>query len=247
MPSWLPEQHTLVLAFLDWMRDMPANLMVRTVLGFAFLMLVIGLALFVPAGSLGFWQAWVFMAVWAVCVVLITAYLIRYDQRLLAGRVQAGPVAETQKTQQIIQSLASLFFIALFVVPGLDFRFHWSSVPPVLSLAADLFVALGFLIVFLVFRENTYTSATIEVSDEQKVVSTGPYSVVRHPMYAGAALLLLFTPLALGSWVALACLPPLILVVAARLVQEEKYLLAHLPGYEDYRQKVRYRLIPFIW
>ncbi|MFN2132930.1 MAG: methyltransferase family protein, partial [Anaerolineae bacterium] len=167
--------------------------------------------------------------------------------RLLAGRIKAGPVAETQKSQQIIQSLASVFFIALFIVPGLDFRFHWLSVPPVLSLAADLFVALGFLIVFLVFRENTYTSATIEVSDEQKVVSTGPYSVVRHPMYAGAALLLLFTPLALGSWVALACLPPLILVVAARLVQEEKYLLAHLPGYEDYRQKVRYRLIPFIW
>jgi protein-S-isoprenylcysteine O-methyltransferase Ste14 len=120
-------------------------------------------------------------------------------------------------------------------------------VPPVLSLVGDLFVALGFLIVFLVFRENTYTSATIEVSDEQKVVTTGPYSVVRHPMYAGAALLLLSTPLALGSWVALPCPVPLILIVATRLVQEERYLLAHLAGYEDYRQKVRYRLIPFIW
>jgi aminoglycoside phosphotransferase (APT) family kinase protein/protein-S-isoprenylcysteine O-methyltransferase Ste14 len=232
---------------LGWRMNVLANLIVRTVLGFAFLMLVLAVALFVPAGSFGFWQAWVYLAVWGVCVVLITAYLIKYDQRLLAGRVKAGPVAETQKSQQIIQSLASLFFIALFIVPGLDHRFHWSAVPPVLSLVADAFVAFGFSIVFLVFRENTYTSATIEVSDEQEVIATGPYSVVRHPMYAGAALLLLFTPLALGSWVALPCPLPLILVVAARLVQEEKYLLAHLAGYEGYRQKVRYRLIPFIW
>jgi protein-S-isoprenylcysteine O-methyltransferase Ste14/aminoglycoside phosphotransferase (APT) family kinase protein len=232
---------------LHWRMNVLANLIVRTVLGFAFLMLVLALALFVPAGSLGFWQAWVYLAVWAVCVVLITAYLVKYDQRLLAGRVKAGPVAETQKSQQIIQSLASLFFIALFIVPGLDRRYHWSVVPPVVSLLSDLFVALGFFIVFLVFRENTYTSATIEVSDEQKVITTGPYSIVRHPMYAGAALLLLFTPLALASWVALPCVLPLILVVAVRLVQEEKYLLAHLPGYEDYRQQVRYRLVPFVW
>jgi len=223
------------------------NLIAKTILGFAFLMLVMALALFVSAGSLGFWQAWVFLAVWAVCVVLITAYLIKHDQRLLAGRVKAGPVAEVQKSQRIIQSLASLFFIGLFVVPGLDYRFQWSAVPPVVSWVSEGFVALGFTIVFLVFRENSYTSATIEVSDEQQVIASGPYSVVRHPMYAGAALLLLFTPLALGSWVALLCPLPLILVVAVRLLEEEKFLLANLSGYEKYRQKVRRRLIPFIW
>ena len=223
------------------------NLMVKTVLGFAFLMLVMALALFVSAGSLDFWQAWVFLAVWAVCVILITAYLVKYDRRLLAGRVKAGPVAEVQKGQQIIQSLASLFFIGLFIVPGLDYRFQWSDVPPVVSWVSEAFVALGFFIVFLVFRENSYTSAIIEVSDEQQVITSGPYSVVRHPMYAGAALLLLFAPLALGSWVALLCPLPLILVVAVRLLEEEKYLLANLSGYEAYRQKVRYRLIPFIW
>ena len=223
------------------------NLMVKTVLGFAFLMLVVALALFVPAGSLGFWQAWAFLAVWAVCVVLITAYLAKYDQRLLAGRVKAGPVAEVQKGQQIIQSLASLFFIGLFIVPGLDYRFHWSVVPPVVSWVSEGFVALGFFIVFLVFRENSYTSAIVEVSDAQRVIASGPYSVVRHPMYAGAALLLLFTPLALGSWVALLCPLPLILVVAVRLLEEEKFLLANLDGYEAYREKVRYRLIPLIW
>jgi protein-S-isoprenylcysteine O-methyltransferase Ste14 len=224
-----------------------ANLIVKTIFGFAFLMLVLALALFISAGSLSFWQAWVFLAVFSVCTILITAYLIKYDPRLLASRVKAGPTAETQKSQQIIQSLASLFFIGLFIVPGLDFRFHWSDVPPVVSLISDGFVALGFFIVFLVFRENSYTSAIIEVSNEQQVITSGPYSVVRHPMYAGAILLLIFTPLALGSWVAIPFPVPLILVVAARLLEEEKFLLANLSGYEEYRQKVRYRLIPFIW
>ncbi len=223
------------------------NLLVKTFLGFAFLMLVLALALFISAGSIAFWQAWVYLADFAGCTVLITAYLIRNDPSLLASRVQAGPAAETQRSQQIIQSLASLFFIGLFIVPGLDYRFHWTVVPPVLSLISDGFVALGFYIVFLVFRENTYTSATIEVKDEQKVISSGPYSLVRHPMYAGAFILLVFTPLALGSWIALPLPIPLILVIVARLLEEEKFLSANLKGYEDYRQKVRYRLVPYVW
>jgi len=223
------------------------NLIVRTILGFAFLMLVLALALFVPAGSLTFWQAQVYLADFALCTILITAYLIKYDQELLAGRVKAGPIAETQRAQQIIQSLASLFFIGLFIIPGLDFRFGWSNVPPVLSLIADGFVALGFYIVFLVFRENSYSRATIEVSAEQKVITSGPYSVVRHPMYAGASVLLIFTPIALGSWVAVPFAVPLILVIVVRLLDEERFLLANLSGYEEYRQKVHYRLIPFIW
>ncbi|HUX77905.1 MAG TPA: isoprenylcysteine carboxylmethyltransferase family protein [Anaerolineae bacterium] len=223
------------------------SLIAKTILGFAFLLLVLVLALFISAGSLSFWQAWVFLAVFSVCTILITAYLIKYDQELLASRVKAGPIAETQKSQQIIQSLVSLFFIGLFIVTGLDFRFHWSDVPPVVSLISDGFVVLGFFIVFLVFRENSYTSAIIEVSNEQKVIASGPYSVVRHPMYAGAILLLIFSPLALGSLVAIPCPVPLILVVAARLLEEERFLLANLSGYAEYRQKVRYRLVPFIW
>ncbi len=197
------------------------NLILRSFLGLAFLVLVLALALFLSAGSLSFWQAWVFLAVWTVTVSLITAYLVKYDQKLLASRVQAGPVAETQKIQQIIQSLASLFFIGIFIIPGLDFRYHWSNVPPIISVISDGFVILGFYIVFLVFKENSYTSATIEVSDEQKVVTTGPYSMVRHPMYAGAILLLVFTPLALGSWAAIPFPWPLILVVVFRLREED--------------------------
>lgn len=223
------------------------NLTLKSILGLAFLVLVLALALFLPAGSLNFWQAWLFLAVWTVCVSLITAYLVKNDPRLLASRVQVGPTAETQRSQQFIQSLASLFFIGIFIIPGLDFRYGWSHVPAALSLVADAFVALGFFIVFRVFRENTYTSAVIEVADQQKVISTGPYRLVRHPMYAGAILLLVFSPLALGSWVALPFPIPLILTVAVRAREEEKFLAANLPGYAEYRQKVPYRLIPYIW
>lgn len=223
------------------------NLIVKTILGFAFLMLVLALALFIPAGSLSFWQAWVYLTDWAVCVILITLYLVKNDRELLAGRVQAGPVAETQKNQKIIQSLASLCFIALFIVPGLDYRFGWSNVPPIVSLSADAFVALGFLIVFLTFRENSYTRATIEVSAGQKVITSGPYRFVRHPMYAGASLLLIFTPLALASWMAEIFALLLILVVAARLLDEENLLQRDLTGYAEYCQTVRYHLIPYVW
>lgn len=223
------------------------KLIVQAVAGLVFLLLALGLALFLSAGSLSFWQGWAFLGVFAVCVVLITAYLMKYDRNLLAGRVKAVPTAETQKSQQIITWLANLFFLGLIIVPGLDFRFHWSSVPPVVSILSEGVVALGFYFIFRVFRENSFTSGVIEVSGEQKVISTGPYSVVRHPMYAGAFLLLIFAAPAMGSWVGIPFCLPLILTVVARLLEEEKFLLANLSGYAEYRQKVRYRLMPYIW
>jgi protein-S-isoprenylcysteine O-methyltransferase Ste14 len=223
------------------------NLIVRAVSGFAFLMLVLSVALFVPAGSVHFWQAWVYLGVFAGCSLLITAYLIRNNRQLLADRVKAGPIAEPQRTQQLLQSLAGLLFIALFVVCGLDVRFGWSDVPPLASLLSDGLVTLGFYVVFLTFRENSYCRSTIEVSAGQQVITSGPYGLVRHPMYAGAALLLVFTPVALGSWVAVFCAIVLILVIVVRLLNEERFLRAHLSGYKEYCQQVRYRLVPFVW
>ena len=223
------------------------NLIVRSFAGLLFLDLVLAACLFVPAGTLGYWQAWLFLVVWTVCIVLITGYLVRNDPALLERRVQAGPVAETSPVQKIIQSVAALAFILVFIVSGLDHRFQWSSVPFAVVIVAELVVALGLYTVFLVFRENSFTSATIEVAAEQKVVSTGPYAIVRHPMYSGALLMMLFVPLALGSWVGLPFTLPLILVIILRLLDEEKLLTASLPGYADYCQKVRYHLVPYVW
>jgi protein-S-isoprenylcysteine O-methyltransferase Ste14 len=181
------------------------------------------------------------------CVILLTAHLIKYNQRLLASRVNAGPTAETRRYQQVIQSVASLLFIALFVVSGLDFRFHWSQVPLAVTVISEGMVALSFVVVFLVVRENSFASAVIEVSDRQEVISSGPYRVVRHPMYAGGSLLVLFSPLALGSLVAVPVSLLLTSVIGVRLIEEEKFLAESLLGYKEYCQKVRYRLVPFIW
>lgn len=223
------------------------KLILQAIGGLVFLVVVLGLVLYVSAGSLDYWQAWVYLGVFFVCTLSITLYLIRNDPALLERRVVAGPVAETRKSQQIIQGFASLFFIGIYIVAGLDFRFQWSHMSPALSLIADVFVALGLIFVFLVFRENSFASATIQVADEQKVISTGPYSLVRHPMYLGAMIFLVATPIALGSWVALPFPIPLILVIVLRLLDEEKFLAKTLPGYPEYQNQVRHHLVPGVW
>lgn len=223
------------------------GLILRSITGLLFLVLVLALALFACAGTLAFWQAWVYLAVFSVCVVLITLYLVVKDRRLLESRLNVGPAAETRRSQQVIQAFANLFFLGLFIVPGLDRRFGWSHMPAALSFLSDALVALSLFFVFLVFRENTYTSAIIEIADQQRVISTGPYSLVRHPMYSSAMLLLVFTPLALGSWVGLPFAIPVIAVIVTRLLDEEKFLASRLPGYDDYRRKVPHRLVPWIW
>lgn len=223
------------------------NLIRKTILGFIQLHVILGIFLFLPAASIKFWQAWVYLGVFSVCSFLITVYLVKHDQKLLESRLSAGSTAEKEKSQKIIQAFASIFFIGLFVISGLDFHFQWSRVPLYAVVLANFVVALGFLIIFFVFRESSYTSAIIEVSDEQQVISTGPYSIVRHPMYVGGLLLLLFTPIALGSFWALLLFFPLTIVIVLRLLDEEKFLSEHLLGYREYCQKTRYRLIPLIW
>jgi protein-S-isoprenylcysteine O-methyltransferase Ste14 len=204
-------------------------------------------ALFLPAWTLDYWQAWIFLAVFSVSVLAITIYLMARDPKLLERRINAGPGAEKEKKQKTIQILASIAFLAVIIVPAIDHRLGLSTVPPRIVVAGDVLVALGLLLIFLVFKENTFTSGTIEVGPEQHVISTGPYALVRHPMYIGALLMLLGVPLALGSWWGLFTIIPISLVIVWRLLEEEQFLARKLPGYSDYRNKVRYRLVPFLW
>jgi protein-S-isoprenylcysteine O-methyltransferase Ste14 len=203
--------------------------------------------LFVPAWSLDYWQAWMYLAVFSVSVFAISVYLMKKDPKLLERRVNAGPRAEKEKSQKIIQSFASVAFSLTIIIPALDHRFGWSVMPASVSVTGDALVAIGLLLIFFVFKENTFTSGTIQVYDDQKVISSGPYSLVRHPMYFGAIIMLLGVPIALGSWWGIITDIPISIVIVLRLFDEEKLLTKSLPGYADYRKKVRFRLLPFIW
>ncbi len=223
------------------------NIKEQAIIGLVALAVLLWLALFLPVWSLNYWQAWIYWVVFLVCVTAISLYFMKKDLDLIASRLKTGPNAEKEKSQKLANSLISIFFLLLILIPPFDHRFQWSNVPPHLVLAGDVFVVIGLLIVFLVFKENSFTSATIEVTKEQKVISTGPYGVVRHPMYAGALLMLFFTPLALGSFWGLLAFIPMFLVIALRIVEEEKFLTINLPRYAEYCNKVRFRLIPFVW
>ena len=223
------------------------KLLTRTLLSLVALAVVMGLLLFVSAGTVRYREAWVYLAIFTGASLLISLDLLRSDPALLERRMRGGPTAEKEPTQRIIMLFASIGFIAMLVVPALDFRFGWSSVPLPLEIAGDLLVAIGFYFIFVVYRENTFTSATIEVAENQTVISTGPYAVVRHPMYASASLYLLGTPLALGSYwgfLALAFMMPFLIW---RLLDEEKFLERNLPGYREYQKKVRHHLVPHVW
>jgi protein-S-isoprenylcysteine O-methyltransferase Ste14 len=215
--------------------------------GLLFLFLVMAALLFIPAGTFNYWQAWSFLTVYFAWSLAITLYLMKKDPDLLARRMSGGPQAEKETSQKIIMSFTSLGFIGLLVVPALDHRFGWSHMPAYAALAGDLLVAIGWLAIFFVFKENTFTSATIELAPDQKVISTGPYARVRHPMYAGALVMLFGIPIALGSWWGLLVMPAIILAVIWRLLDEEQFLTRNLPGYREYQHKVRYRLIPDVW
>ena len=205
------------------------------------------LLLFVPAGTVRYWQAWLYLAIFFAAATLTTKFLMRKDPALLERRMRGGPSAEKQPTQKLIMLFTSLGFIALLVVPALDYRFGWSMVPLAGVLVGDALVAVGFYFIFLVYKENTFTSATIEVVADQKVISTGPYAIVRHPMYASALLYLAGTPLALGSYWGFVPLVGTLPFLIWRLFDEERFLALNLPGYTDYQRRVRHRLVPRIW
>jgi protein-S-isoprenylcysteine O-methyltransferase Ste14 len=211
------------------------------------LLLVMAALLFIPACTVDYWQAWVFLAVFFVPALAITVYLMKRDPKLLERRVYAGPTAEKGRNQKIIQSITSIGFIAMLVVPALDHRFHWSAIPLFVAVAGDVLVAVGFLIIFFVYKENTFASATIEVAPQQNVISSGLYALVRHPMYMGALFLFVGMPLALGSWWGLFAFLLILPALIWRIRDEERLLAKNLPGYSEYLHKVRYRLVPSIW
>ena len=223
------------------------DLNVKAFGGLLALLAVMALLLFLSTWTLNYWQAWVFLAVFGGAALAVTLYLKSTDPKLLERRVHAGPIAEKEWTQKIIQTVPSFGFATILVVSALDHRFGWSPVPAYLSLVGDALVALGFVLIFFVYRQNSFASATIELAAEQKVISTGLYALVRHPMYAGAFFLLVGIPLSLGSWWGLLVLALMMPALMWRLFDEERFLEKNLPGYSEYRSKVKYRLVPFVW
>jgi protein-S-isoprenylcysteine O-methyltransferase Ste14 len=205
---------------------------------------VLGLMFFLPAWTLNYWQAWVYIFIVAVPAIFLGLYLYKHDRALLERRMR---MKERLRGQKIIVAASSLFFLATFLIPGFDFRFHWSQVPVAVIILADILVLAGYLIVALVFKANTYASRIIEVEKGQKVITTGPYAIVRHPMYVGVLVFYIFSPLALGSYWAV--IPALCIVpfIIARIRGEEKEMLENLEGYRDYTARTRYRLLPGIW
>ena len=203
--------------------------------------------IFVPAGTLTYWQGWTFLAIFVFSTVLITVSLARHDPKLLERRIRAGPQAEQEPAQKVIATLLIVLCAALLVFSALDWRLQWSPVAPWVSLAGDALIVLSYLCFLWVFRENSYGASTIQIAADQHVSATGPYAIIRHPMYAGALVMLAGIPLALGSWWGLCFFVLTLPILVWRLLDEERFLHTHLPGYTAYTQKVRDRLMPWVW
>jgi protein-S-isoprenylcysteine O-methyltransferase Ste14 len=203
--------------------------------------------IFVTAGTLHYWQGWVFLAVFAASTTGFTIYLALYDKPLLERRMQAGPWHEQERTQKVIVSLVLLAFFASIILPVLDYRYGLSRVPAWVSVVGNAIIVFSFLEIFWVIRTNSWAASNVRVEAGQRVIDTGPYAYVRHPMYAGAIWLFVGIPLALGSWWSIALIILVFPVLLWRLLDEEKILARDLPGYTEYMKRVTYRLIPHVW
>jgi protein-S-isoprenylcysteine O-methyltransferase Ste14 len=203
--------------------------------------------IFFPAGSFHYWQGWAFTLTFVICCVAYTVYLVKNDPALLKRRTEAGISHEKELAQKIIIFFVYICFIALAILPPLDFRLGWSHMPWYVSIFGDFLAVVSFYIFYLVSKVNTYAAANVRVEKGQKVISTGVYGFVRHPMYFGALFLIVGMPLALGSWWALLLIPIPVIVLYFRIANEEKVLLRELHGYKEYCVKVHWRLIPGVY
>ena len=206
------------------------------------MMIVLGLVLFLPAGSFRYWQAWIYWTIFLIPSLFITVYFFKRNPEFLASRWQA----KDQETVRKIPVFFKLFYLA-YIIPGFDFRFHWSNVPVWVVVGANLIFFLGYVLIIRVFKENSYASGNIKVEEDQQVIATGPYAKIRHPMYTGLLTMVLSTPLALGSYWAV--IPGLLFIpwTVLRVKNEEELLLRDLPGYQNYCTKTPFRLIPSVW
>jgi protein-S-isoprenylcysteine O-methyltransferase Ste14 len=206
-----------------------------------------GLILFGPAGTLKYWQAWVFIAVFTAATILPTIYLARANPAALRRRMRGGPWAETRTAQKIIMTGSLLDLFVMMAFSAFDHRMGWSTVPVWVCLLGNVLVAAGLGLAMLVVIQNGYAATTVTVETGQKVASGGVYKFVRHPMYVGSLIMMVGIPLALGSYWGLLFVIPGVLVIVFRILDEEKLLTQELPGYREYAQRVRYRLVPNVW
>ena len=200
-----------------------------------------------PAGTVNYWQAWVFITVFIVSTLVPSIYLAVKDPAALQRRMKAGPTAETRTIQKLVITGTIVAVVAVLVVSALDHRFGWSLVPTPVVIVGNVLVAIGLVLAQLVVIQNSYAAATITVEADQKVVSTGLYGLVRHPMYVGTLIMMIGTPLALDSYWGLLAIVFALPVLAARIDDEEKMLRDELDGYDEYMHKVHYRLVPGVW
>jgi len=209
--------------------------------------LVLAALLFIPAWTIHYWQGWVVLVVFVVSTNAAGIYVALTDPALLERRRKVGPRKEQRPAQRVFALLLILSLNAVVVVSALDHRFGWSHVPPIVSVVGDLIFGLGLFVVLLTHRANTYPGSSVEVVEGQTVISTGPYAIVRHPMYVAAVVITVGMPLALGSWWGLLAVLGVIAALVVRILDEESLLRSDLAGYADYTQHVRYRLVPFVW
>lgn len=222
------------------------NTLSRIILRVLLIFIFLDLLLFLTAGSIRYTEAWIYTLVLLIPAFFVIAYFFKKDPDFIGSRILRR--REKVQIHRSLQNIFSVVFLIGLIIPGFDFRYGWSNVPMPAVIISDTFVFLSYMLIARVMEENRYASAIIEISDEQKIIETGPYKVIRHPMYTGGLVFVLFTPLALGSYWAL--IPFSITTVIAlilRIINEEKFLVANLPGYSEYCQKTKYRIIPFVW
>ena len=220
------------------------SLIRKIITRFSLFPLVLGLLTLLPAGTFQYWQVYLYITVLVVPMIFVLFYFLKNDPRFLERRTRTK---EKEQQQKIIQYIFSFFFFISFIVCGLDKRFGWSDIRLSMVIFADVFVLLGYLLVFFVFKQNSYASRVVEVEQNQKVISTGLYGYVRHPMYVGILIMYIPTPIALGSYWGLIPVATIPLALVLRILNEEKVLCKELPGYKEYCHKTKYRLIPFLW